>query len=152
MLLKGERKIMADYKGGEIFIDLGGIDIATVSSSNTNTVVVSGIYSRLETAFNLGKRIVITNYKSKQGDNPIKNCVPASVALYRPTGATFYIPILANSGISIIQILSSNAIKVLALYAYHNIYTPPETTSNSAKNIDETIEEIEETEKGEESK
>ena len=149
MLLKGERKIMADYKGGEIFIDLGGIDIETVSTSNTNTVVLSGIYSRLDTAFNLGKRIVITNYKSKAGGNPIQNCVPASVALYRPTGATFYIPVLGYTGISMLQVLSSNAVKVLALYGYHNIYTPPETTTNNARNIDETIEE---TEKGEESK
>lgn len=141
---------MADYKGGEIFIDLGGIDIETVSTPNTNTVVSSGIYSRLETAFNLGKRIVITNYKSKQGANPPKNGVPTSVPLYRPTGATFYIPVLANSGISIIQVLSSNAVKVLALYAYHNIYTPPETTTNNAKSLEET--EIDETEKGEESK
>ena len=140
---------MADYKGGEIFIDLGGIDIETVSTSNTNTVVISGIYSRLETAFNLGKSIVITNYKSKAGSNPIQNCVPASVTLYRPTGATFYIPILSYTGISLLQIASSNAVKVYALYAYHNIYTPPQTTTNNAKNIDETIEE---TEKGEESK
>ena len=140
---------MADYKGGEIFIDLGGIDIETVSTSNTNTVDVSGIYSRLETAFNLGKRIVITNYKSKAGVRPSQNGVPASVPVYRPTGATFYIPILGYSGISLLQILSSNAVKVSALYAYHNIYTPPETTTNNAKNIDEAIEE---TEKGEESK
>lgn len=140
---------MANYKGGEIFIDLGGIDIETVSTSNINTVVSSGIYSRLETAFNLGKRIVITNYKSKAGGNSMQNCVPAGVSLYRPTGATFYIPVLAYSGISLLQVLSSNAVKVLALYAYHNIYTPPETTTNNAKNIDEAIEE---TEKGEESK
>ncbi len=53
---------MADYKGGEIFIDLGGIDIETVSTSSTNTVVSSGIYSRLENAFKLGKRIA-----NKQG-------------------------------------------------------------------------------------
>lgn len=139
---------MADYKGGEIFIDLGGIDIETVSTSSTNTVVSSGIYSRLETAFNLGKRIVITNYKSKAGVNTSQNGVPASVPLYRPTGATFYIPVLAYSGISLLQILSSNAVKVSALYGYHNIYTPPETTNN-AKSIDEAIEE---TEKGEESK
>lgn len=141
---------MADYKGGEIFIDLGGIDIETVSTSNTNTVVVSGIYSRLETAHNLGKRIVITNYKSKLGGNPTQNGVPTTVPLYRPTGATFYIPVLGYSGISMIQVLSSNAVKVLALYGYHNIYTPPTTTSNSAKFLEET--EIEETEKGEESK
>lgn len=140
---------MADYKGGEIFIDLGGIDIETVSTSNINTVVSSGIYSRLDTAFNLGKRVVITNYKSKAGGNSIQNCVPASVTLYRPTGATFYIPILGYTGISLIQILSSNAVKVFGLYAYHNIYTPPETTTNNAKKIDEAIEE---TEKGEESK
>ena len=140
---------MADYKGGEIFINLGGIDIETISTSSTNTVVVSGIYSRLETAFKLGKRIVITNYKSKSGGNPVQNCVPASVTLYRPTGATFYIPLLAYTGISLLQIASSNAVKVSGLYAYHNIYTPPETTTNNAKNIDETIEE---TEKGEESK
>lgn len=139
---------MADYKGGEIFIDLGGIDIETISTSSTNTVVVSGIYSRLETAFNLGKRIVITNYKSKTGVSPAQDGVPASATLYRPTGATFYIPFLGNTGISMIQILSSNAVKVSALYGYHNIYTPPQTTNN-AKNIDETIEE---TEKGEESK
>lgn len=132
---------MADYKGGEIFIDLGGIDIETVSTSSTNTVLLSGIYSRLETAFNLGKRIVITNYKSKLGVNPSQNGVPASVPLYRPTGATFYIPVLAYSGISLLQIVSSNAVKVNALYAYHNIYTPPETTTNNAKSIDETIEE-----------
>lgn len=140
---------MADYKGGEIFIDLGGIDIETVSTSNINTVLSSGIYSRLETAFNLGKRIVITNYKSKAGGNTIQNCVPSSVPLYRPTGATFYIPVLGYTGISLLQILASNAVKVFALYAYHNIYTPPETTTNNAKNIDETIEERE---KGEESK
>lgn len=140
---------MANNKGGEIFIDLGGINIETVSTSNTNTVVSSGIYSRLETAFNLGKRIVITNYVSKNGNSPTQNGVPASVALYRPTGATFYIPVLGYNGISMIQILSSNAIKVLALYAYHNIYTPTETTTNSARNIDETTEK---TEKGEESK
>lgn len=138
---------MADYKGGEIFIDLGGIDIETVSTSSTNTVLSSGIYSRLETAFNLGKRIVITNYKSKAGFNPIQKCVPASVPLYRPTGATFYIPVLGYGGISILQVLSSNAVKVNALYAYHNIYTPPETTTNNAKILEET-----ETEKGEESK
>lgn len=140
---------MADYKGGEIFIDLGGIDIETISTSNTNTVVSSGIYSRLETAFNLGKRIVITNYKSKIGVSPSQNGVPASVHVYRPTGATFYIPVLGYTGISMLQVLSSNAVKVNALYAYHNIYTPPETTTNNARNIDETIEE---TEKGEESK
>lgn len=140
---------MANNKGGEIFIDLGGIDIETISTSNTNTVVLSGIYSRLETAFNLGKRIVITNYKSKAGSNPVQNGVPTSVPLYRPTGATFYIPVLGYSGISMIQALSSNAVKVLALYGYHNIYTPPETTTNNARIIDETIEE---TEKGEESK
>lgn len=146
MLLKGE-KIMADYKGGEIFIDLGGIDIETISTSSTNTVVSSGIYSRLETAFNLGKRIVITNYKTKAGGNTIQNGVPATVPLYRPTGATFYIPVLGYTGISMIQVLSSNAVKVYALYGYHNIYTPPETTTNSAKILEET-----ETEKGEESK
>lgn len=140
---------MADYKGGEIFIDLGGINIETVSTSSTNTAVVSGIYSRLETAFNLGKRIVITNYVSKNGSSPVQNGVPASVTVYRPTGATFYIPILGYNGISMIQIFSSNAIKILALYAYHNIYTPPETTTNNAKSFSE---EIEETEKGEESK
>ena len=139
---------MADYKGGEIFIDLCGIDIETVSTSSTNTVVSSGIYSRLETAFNLGKRIVITNYKSKAGVNTSQNGVPASVPLYRPTGATFYIPVLAYSGISLLQILSSNAVKVSALYGYHNIYTPPETTTNNAKVLEDT----EETEKGEESK
>lgn len=146
---------MANYnKGGEIFIDLGGIDIETISTSNTNTFVVSGIYSRLETAFNLGKRIVITNYKSKSGSNTIQKCVPASVNLYRPTGATFYIPVLGYTGISMLQVIASNAIKVLYMYGYHNIYTPPEQTTNNAKSLDETIEEtiIEETEKGEESK
>lgn len=140
---------MAVYKGGEIFIDLGGIDIETVSTSNTNTVVSSGIYSRLETAFNLGKCVVITNYKSKAGANPPLKGVPASVTLYRPTGATFYIPVLGYSGISLLQILSSNVVKVYSVYAYHNIYTPPETTTNNAKSFSE---EIEETEKGEESK
>lgn len=139
---------MADYKGGEIFIDLGGIDIETVSTSSTNTVVSSGIYSRLETAFNLGKRIVITNYKSRVGATS-QNGVPTSVPLFRPTGATFYIPVLSYTGISLLQILASNAMKVNALYAYHNIYTPPTTTTNNAKNIDEAIEEKE---KGEESK
>lgn len=141
---------MADYKGGEIFIDLGGIDIETVSTSSTNTVVSRGIYSRLETAFNLGKRIVITNYKSKIGVGTSQNGVPSSVPLYRPTGATFYIPVLAYSGISLLQILSSNAVKVNALYAYHNIYTPPATTTNNAKILEKP--ETEETEKGVESK
>lgn len=150
MLLKGENFFMADYKGGEIFIDLGGIDIETVSTSSTNTFTVRGIYSRLETVFNLGKRVVITNYKSKSGANPAQKGVPLSVSLYRPTGATFYIPVLANSGISLLQILSTNAVKVYALYGYHNIYTPPETTTNNAKILEET--ETEETEKGEESK
>lgn len=135
---------MADYKGGEIFIDLGGINIDTISvSPNTNIITVSGIYSRLETAFNLGKRVVITNYKARGAQNG----VPASVNLYRPTGTIFYIPVLAHSGISMIQVIASNVIKIVDLYAYHNIYTPPETTTNNARNIDETTEE---TEKGEE--
>ena len=142
---------MADYKGGEIFIDLGGVDVETLSSSSTNTFLVRGLYSRLETAFNLGKRIVITNYKSKSGANAAQNGVAASVPLYRPTGATFYIPVLTFTGISLVQITSSNAVKISALYGYHNIYTPPETTTNNAKMLEET-EDTEETEKGEESK
>ena len=140
---------MANYKGGEIFIDLGGIDIETPSGTNTNIVRVSGIYSRLETAFNLGKRIVITNYVSKAGSNPAQNGVPLNVSVYRPIGNTFNIPVLAESGISILQIVSTDAIRVTYKYAYHNIYTPPETTNN-AKILEET--ETEETEKGEESK
>lgn len=140
---------MADYKGGEIFIDLGGIDIDTLSGTNTNIARISGVYSRLETAFNLGKRVVITNYKSKAGANPSQNGVPLGVALYRPTGTTFNIPVLAESGISILQIVSTDAVRVTNKYAYHNIYTPPATTTNNAKSLDETIKE---TEKGEESK
>lgn len=140
---------MADYKGGEIFIDLGGIDIEMLSGTNTNIVKMMGIYSRLETAVNLGKRVVITNYRSKAGSNPAQNGVPLSVALYRPTGTTFNIPLLAESGISILQIVSTDAIRVVNKYAYHNIYTPPETTTNNAKSLDETIEKEE---KGEESK
>lgn len=137
---------MADYKGGEIFIDLGGIDIETVSGTTTNIARISGIYSRLETAFNLGKRVVITNYVSKAGANPAQNGVPLSVALYRPVGTTFKIPVLSESGISILQIVTSDTVRVLNKYVYHNIYTPPETT-NSAKSIDKTFEEEE---KGEE--
>ena len=141
---------MADYKGGEIFIDLGGINVETTSTTNTNTFTVSGIYSRLETAFTLGKRIVITNYKSQYGsNNPIQNGVAASVTVYRPTGSTFFIPMLAYAGVAIIDVSASDVVRVNKVYAYHNIYTPPATTSNSAKNIDDAIEE---TEKGEESK
>ena len=66
---------MANYdKGGEIFIDLGGINVEITSTTNTKTFTVDEIYSRLETAFNLGKRIVITNYKSKYGNNLICPC------------------------------------------------------------------------------
>ena len=136
---------MADYKGGEIFIDLGGINVEITSTTNTNNFTVDGIYSRLETAHNLGKRIVITNYVSKYGNNPAQNGVPVSVTLYRPTGTTFYIPILGYAGITIVAITSSNVVSVYRVYAYHNIYTPPETTTNSAKILEET-------EKGEESK
>ncbi len=137
---------MADYKGGEIFIDLGGINVEITSTTNTNNSTVDGIYSRLETAFNLGKRIVITNYVSKYGNNPTQSGVPVSVTLYRPTATTFYIPVLSYAGISIIAITSSNVVSVYRVYAYHNIYTPPETTNN-AKIIDETIEEKEKGEK-----
>lgn len=140
---------MANYnKGGEIFIDLGGINVETLASSNT--VTVNGIHSRLETAFNLGKRVVITNYISRYGNHPSQNGVPVSVTVYRPTTANaFFIPVLSYTGITILSITSSNVVNVYKLYAYHNIYTPPETTTNNARNIDETIEE---TEKGEESK
>lgn len=141
---------MADYKGGETFIDLGGVNIEITSTTNTNNVTVDGIYSRLETVHNLGKRVVITNYVSKYGNNPTQNGVPASVPLYRPTATTFYIPVLGYAGITIIAITSSNVVSVYRVYAYHNIYTPPETTANNAKILEET--ETEETEKGEESK
>lgn len=140
---------MADYKGGEIFIDLGGVNVEITSTTNTNNFTVDGIYSRLETAINLGKRVVITNYKSKYGNNPEQNGVPASVTLYRPTATTFYIPLMGYAGIAIIAVTYSNVVSVYRVYAYHNIYTPPETTTNNAKNIDEAIEK---TEKGEESK
>lgn len=137
---------MANYnKGGEIFIDLGGINVDQISTSNTNTVKIAGIYSRLETAINLGKRVVITNYVGQYNSKG----VPTSVPLFRPTGTTFYIPVLAFSGISLLQILSSNAVQVNSLYGYHNINTPPETTTNNTKILEETIEEEE---KGEESK
>lgn len=139
---------MADYKGGETFIDLGGVNIEITSTTNTNNFTVDGIYSRLETVHNLGKRVVITNYKSKYGNNnPEQNGVPASVTLYRPTSTTFYIPVLGYAGISIVAVTSSNVVSVYRVYAYHNIYTPPETTTNNAKILEET-----ETEKGEESK
>lgn len=138
---------MANYnKGGEIFIDLGGINVETMATSNT--VTVSGLFSRLETAFNLGKRIVITNYISKYGANPTQNGVPASVTLYRPTATAFFIPVLCYAGIAIIAITSSDVVSVYKLYNYQYI-SPPATTANSARSIDETIEE---TEKGEESK
>ena len=141
---------MAEYKGGEIFIDLGGLNVEITSTTNTNTVVVSGIYSRLETAHKLGKRIVITNYTSKYGNHPQQQGVPTSVTVYRPTPSpTYFIPVLSYVGISIVAITASDTVTVYKLYSYHNIYTPPETTTNNAKNIDETIEE---TEKGEESK
>lgn len=140
---------MADYKGGEIFIDLGGVNVEITSTTNTNNFTVEGIYSRLETAFNLGKRIVVTNYVSKYGNNPTQNGVPASVTVYRPTAATFFIPILGYAGITIIAVTSSNVVSAYRVYAYHNIYTPPETTTNNAKILEETETE---TEKGEESK
>jgi len=143
---------MADYKGGEIIVDLGGIDIETISGTNTNIARISGIYSRLETAFNMGKRVVITNYVSKAGANPAQTGVPLSVSLYRPLGVTFTIPVLAESGISILQIVSTDAVRVTNKYAYHNIYTPPATTTNNAKILEETIEKEEKEEKGEESK
>lgn len=139
---------MADYKGGEIFIDLGGVNVETASTSSTNTATVGGIFSRLETAHNLGKRIVITNYLSKYGNYPTQNGVPASVPLYRPTATTFYIPVLSFSGMSIIAINSSNLVSVYKVYGYNTITPPPETTNN-AKILEETIEE---TEKGVESK
>lgn len=139
---------MADYKGGEIFIDLGGINVET--SATSNTVTVSGLYSRLETAFNLGKRVVITNYICKYGNHPTQNGVPVSVTVYRPTTANaYFIPVLGYSGIAILSITYSNVVSVYKLFSYHNIYTPPETTTNNARNIDETIEKEE---KGEESK
>lgn len=141
---------MADYKGGEIFIDLGGIDIEKTSTTNTNRVTVSGIYSRLETAIKLGKRVVITNYKSQYGNHPIQNGVPLSVSLYRPTATTFYIPVLGYIGNSMIDISSTDSVSVAKVYTYHNIYTPPATTTNNAKTLEETA--IEKEEKGEESK
>lgn len=137
---------MADYKGGEIFIDLGGVNVEITSTTNTNTFTVRGIYSRIETALNLGKRVVITNYLSKYGNYPEQPGVPTSVTLYRPTAAAFFIPVLAYAGVAMIAVTASDTISVNRVYAYHNIYTPPETTTNSARNIDET------TEKGEESK
>ena len=140
---------MADYKGGEIFIDLGGINVEVKSTTNTNTFTVRGIYSRLETAINLGKRIVITNYVSKYGNYPEQQGVPTSVSLYRPTASAFYIPMMGFAGNVLIAITPSDTVSVYGVYIYHNMYTPPETTSNNAKSLDETIEE---TEKGEESK
>lgn len=149
MLLKGE-KFMADYKGGEIFIDLGGVNVEITSTTNTNRFTVSGIYSRLETAFNLGKRVVITNYKSKYGgNNPEQSGIPVSVTVYRPGGSAFYIPVMAYAGNAIIAITDSDVVTVNKVYVYHNIYTPPETTTNNAKSLDETIEKEE---KGEESR
>lgn len=140
---------MADYKGGEIFIDLGGINVEIASTTDTNTSTVSGIYSRLENAHALGKRVVITNYVSKYATYPTQPGVAVSVTMYRPTGSAFYIPVLTYTGISILLIRSTDVVSVYKVYAYHNIYTPPETTTNNAKSLDETIEE---TEKGEESK
>lgn len=139
---------MVNYKGGEIFIDLGGINIDMISATpNTNIVSVSGIYSRLKTAYTLGKRVVITNYTARYSQNG----VPVSVNLYCPTGTVFYIPMLTQSGISMLQILATDRIMVQDLYAYHNIYTPPETSTNSAKFLEEIETETEtETEKGEE--
>lgn len=138
---------MAEYKGGEIFIDLGGVNVEVTSTTDTNNFTVDGIYARLEAAHNLGKRIVITNYVSKYANYTTKPGVPTSVTLYRPTDSAFYIPVLAYAGISIILIRSTNVVSVYKLYSYSTI-TPPETTNN-ARIIDEAIEE---TEKGEESK
>lgn len=141
---------MANYnKGGEIFIDLGGVNVETPSTTDTNNFTVSGIFSRLEKAHNLGKSIVITNYVSKYASYPTQLGVPTSVTLYRPTGSAFYIPVLSYSGISIILIKSTNVVSVYKVYAYSTVTPPPETTTNNARSIEETIEE---TEKGEESK
>lgn len=139
---------MADYKGGEILIDLGGINVEVISTTDTNNFTVGGIFSRLETAHKLGKRIVITNYVSKYANYLTQPCVPASVTLYRPTDSAFYIPVLSYSGISIILIRSTNIVSVYKLFPYNTI-TPPETTTNNAKILEETIKEEE---KGEESK
>ena len=36
---------MADYKGGEIFIDLGGINVEVTSTTNTNTMSKDSFYN-----------------------------------------------------------------------------------------------------------
>ena len=67
------------------------------------------------------------------------------MTVYRPGGSAFYIPVMAYAGNAIIAITDSDVVTVQKVYVYHNMYTPPETTTNNARILEET-------EKGEESK
>lgn len=111
-------------------IDLNGFRIETLNNTDT----VAGIYEKLDNLYKSYKPFLLTNYTWKQSTNPVQQGRPVIAQVTRPTGATFYITFLAHSGITVLQVSNNDTVKVLAVYIYHNIYTPP---ANGSMRTDE---------------
>lgn len=106
-------------------IDLNGFRIETLN----NTATIAGIYEKLDNLYNSYKPFLLTNYTWKQSTNPVQQGRPVTTQVTRPTGDTFYLTFFAHTGITVLQVTSTNTVKVFAVYVYHNIYTPPANVS-----------------------
>ena len=98
-------------------LDLQGIQIDTVKNT---TYTVTGIYSKLEEFYNSYKFIALVNYTTKTGASGAvpQQGRPVAVTVLRPTGATFYIITFGYPGIIVLQVNSSDVVKIVNITPY----------------------------------
>lgn len=98
-------------------LDMRGIQI---DAAKNTTYTVTGIYSKLEEFYNSYKFIALVNYTTKTGASGAvpQQGRPVVVTVVRPTGATFYIVTFGYPGIIVLQVNSSDAVKIMSITPY----------------------------------
>lgn len=98
-------------------LDMQGIQIDAVKNT---TYTVTGIYSKLEEFYNSYKFIALVNYTTKTGSSGAlpQRGRPVAVTVLRPTGATFYIITFGYPGIIVLQVNSSDVVKIMSITPY----------------------------------
>lgn len=116
-------------------LDLKGIQIDAVKNT---TYTVTGIYSKLEEFYNSYKFIALVNYTTKTGSSSAvpQQGRPVAVTVLRPTGATFYIITFGYPGIIVLQVSSSDVVKIMSITPYE---VQPQTLSMARnENVSDT--------------
>lgn len=111
-------------------LDMQGIQIDTAKNT---TYTVAGIYSKLEEFYNSYKFIALVNYTTKTGASGAvpQQGRPVAVTVLRPTGATFYIVTFGYPGIIVLQVSSSNVVKIVSITPYEVQAQSLSTTKNA---------------------